>query len=104
MSKGSSRDLFLCTRCLPRTSVVRRTFARRRAAQARHAPGNARTRPALSGTICSGVVPRRLGHRPAQGRLRPVARYRDEAIRVLSDHAPDLQQALERAKGREIDS
>jgi hypothetical protein len=29
-------------------------------------------------------------------------RYRDEAVRVLSDQAPDLQEALERAKAEEI--
>jgi hypothetical protein len=29
-------------------------------------------------------------------------RYRDEAIRVLSDQAPELQEALERAKDEEI--
>ena len=29
-------------------------------------------------------------------------RYRDEAIRVLSDQAPELQEALERAKGEQI--
>jgi len=31
-----------------------------------------------------------------------ACRYRDEAIRVLSDQAPDLQEALEKAKDEEI--
>jgi DDE superfamily endonuclease len=106
LSKGSARDLFLRTRCLPCTGVVCRASARRRVSSARYAPGNAGADPYQQARFAlawfrDDCDVERLG--AGFGLSRATAyRYRDEAVRVLSDQAPDLQQALERARNEEL--